>query len=76
MRKLLQKSMSHKSKAKKLKLKSQFKILALVLMSMTKKTYLSHTLLQLIKRASKLIGRATDSDLAFVRKLLMLYKVV
>lgn len=68
--------MSHKSKAKKLRLKSQFKILALVLMSKTKKTYLSHTLSQLIKRASKLIGRATDLDLAFVRKLLMLYMVV
>jgi hypothetical protein len=76
MRKLLQKSMSHKSKAKKLRFKSQFKILALVLMSMTKKTYLSHTLLQLIKRASKLIGRAMDSDLAFVRNLLMLFMVV
>ena len=68
--------MSHKSKAKKLRLKSQFKILALVLMSKTKKTYLSPTLLQLIQRASKLIGRAMDSDLAFVRKLLMLYMVV
>ena len=68
--------MSHKSKAKKLRLKSQFKILALVLMSKTKKTYLSHTLSQLIKRASKLIGRAMDSDLAFVRNLRMLYKVV
>jgi hypothetical protein len=45
-------------------------------MSMTKQTYLSPTLLQLIQRASKLIGRAMDSDLVFVRKLRMLYKVV